>query len=96
MHYDREIEVENWSHPAKHVKIIEVHENSPHFIQVYTDGSKSDAGVRSGIEIVSENNLTATLKYRLHSRCTNNQAEQMSILKALEHKQYSKTGGKQF
>ena len=33
MHYDREIEVKNWSHPAKHVKIIEGHENSPHFIQ---------------------------------------------------------------
>ena len=51
MHYDREMEVKNWSHPAKHVKIIEGHENSPHFIQVYTDGSKSDAGVGSGIAI---------------------------------------------
>ena len=94
MHYDREMEVKNWSHPAKHVKIIEGHENGPHFIQVYTDDSKSDAGVGSGIAIFSENNLTATLKYRLHSRHTNNQAEQMAILKALEHIQYSKTGEK--
>jgi len=77
--------------PSDHVKIIEGHENSPHFIQVYTDGSKSDAGVGSGIEIFSENNLTATLIYRLHSRCTNHQAEQMAILNALEHIQYSKT-----
>jgi len=87
MHYDREIEVENWSHPAKHVKIIR-HENSPHFIQVDTGGSKSDAGVGSRIAIFSENNLTATLKYRLHTRCTNNQAKQMSILKELEHIPY--------
>jgi len=86
--------VKNWSHPAKHVKIIERHKNSPHFIQVYTDGSMSDARVGSGIENFSENNLTATLKYRLHSRCTNNQARQMAILKALEHIQYSKTGEK--
>jgi len=94
MHYDREMEVKNWSHPAKQVKIIEGHENSPHFIQVYTDSSKSDARVGSGIAIFSENNLMATLKYRLHSCCTNNQAKQMAILKALEHIQYSKTGEK--
>ena len=62
MHYDREMEVKNWNHPAKRVKIIEGHENSTHFIQAYTEGSKSDAGVGSGIAIFSENNLTATLK----------------------------------
>jgi hypothetical protein len=33
MKYDREMEVKNWNHPAKHVKIIEGYENSPHFIQ---------------------------------------------------------------
>ena len=31
-------------------------------MQVYTDGSKNDVGVGSGIAIFSENNLTATLK----------------------------------
>ena len=62
MHYDREMEVKNQSQPAKHVKIIEGRENSPHFIQVYTDGSKNDTRVGSGITIFSENNLMATLK----------------------------------
>jgi len=53
--YEREMEVKNWNHPAKHVKIIEGHEDSPHFVQAYTDGSKSD-GVGTGIAIFSENN----------------------------------------
>ena len=34
------------------------------------------------------------MKYRLHSPCTNSQAEQMANLKALEHTQYSKNWGK--
>jgi len=88
--YDREMEVKNWIHPAKHVKIIEGHENSPHYIHAYTDSSKSDSGEGSGIAIFSDNNLTATLKYRLNGRWSNNQAEQMAILKALEYIRYSK------
>ena len=79
------MEKENWNHPAFHVKIIERNADSPHYIQAYTDGSKSEAGVGAGIAIYQDNNLTSTLKYRLNERCTNNQAEQMAILKALEH-----------
>jgi len=92
--YDREKEVKNLVHRAKHVKIIEGHENSPHYIPAYTDGSKSDSGVGSGIAIFSDNNLTATLKYRLNGRCSNNQAGQVAILKASEYIQYSKADKK--
>ena len=80
--------MKNWNHSAKHVKIIEGHEDSSHYIQAYTDGIKSDIGVGSGVAIFLDNNLTATLKYRLNGRCSNNQAEQMAILKALEYIQY--------
>ena len=73
--YDREMEVKNWIHPAKHVKLIEGHENSPHYMHAYTDGSTSDSGVGSGIAIFSDNNLTVTLTYRLNGRRSNNQAE---------------------
>ena len=83
--------MKNWIHPAKHVKIIEGHENSPHYIHAYRDG---DSGVGFGITIFSDNNLTATLKYKLNGRCSNNQAEQMAILKALEFIQYSKADEK--
>jgi ribonuclease HI len=40
--------------------------------------------VGSGIAIFKHNNLTDTMKYRLNSRCSNNQAEQLAIIKALE------------
>jgi len=56
--------------------------------------SKSDSGVGTGIGILSHNNLKATLKYRLNGHCSNNQAEQMTILKALEYLQYSKADEK--
>ena len=81
--YDREME--NWNHPTTHVKITEGYEDSSRPIQAYTDGSKNDLGVGAGIAIFLDNNLTATLKYRLNGQCTNNQAEQMGILKALEY-----------
>jgi len=92
--YDREIDMENWNHPATHVKIIEAYEDNSHPIQPYTDGSNNDLTVAAGIAIFLDYNLTAKLKYRLNGRCTNNHAEQMSILKALEYIQYTETGGK--
>jgi len=88
--YDRETEVKNWIHPAKHITIIDDHEDSTHYIHAYTDGSKNEAGVGSGIAIFSGSSLKTTLKYRLNEWCTNNQAEQMAILKALEYIQHLK------
>ena len=92
--YDREMEMENWNYPATHVKIIEGYEDISHPIQAYTDGSKNDLGVGARIAIFLDNNLTATWKYRLNGRCTNNQMEQMAILKALEYMQYTESGEK--
>jgi ribonuclease HI len=63
-------------------------------IHAYTDGSKNDIGVGSGIAIFSDNSLTTCLKYRLNECCSNNQAKQMAILKALEYVQYMKVGEK--
>jgi ribonuclease HI len=40
--------------------------------------------VGSGIAIFTNKNLTDTIKYRLNGRCSNNQAEQLAILKALK------------
>ena len=90
----KKMQVKNWNHPAKHVKIIEGQEHGTHSIQAYTDGSKSDKGVGSGIAICSDNEIIATLKYRVNGRCSNSQAEQMAILKALEFIQNSKAGKK--
>jgi ribonuclease HI len=86
---DREMEVKNWIHPAKQITIIDGHEDSTHYIHTYTDGSKNEACVVSGIAVFSGCSLK-TLKYRLNERCTNNQAGQMTILKALEYTQHLK------
>ena len=77
-----------------HTVIIEGQEERTHSIYAYTDGSKNDIGVGSGIVIFSDNSLTTCLKYRLNERCSNNQAEQLAILKALEYLQYMKGGEK--
>jgi ribonuclease HI len=53
-------------------------------IQAYTDGSKNEQGVRSRVAIFIGIELTAQIKVKLDSRCSNNHAEQLAIIKALE------------
>jgi ribonuclease HI len=52
-------------------------------IHIYTDGSKHENGVGSGIAMYTDDKLTHQIKYKLHNSCSNNQAEQTAILKAL-------------
>jgi hypothetical protein len=85
---DREIEVKHWTHPANTVKINDSQEDRKHNIRVYRDGSKSEQGVGSGIAIFMDSKVTDTKQYRLNGRRSNNQAEQMAILKALENIEY--------
>jgi ribonuclease HI len=83
--YDRDTEPQNWIHPAKHIAVIEGHEDSTHNIHAYTDGSKNEEGIGAGIAIYANRSLITKLKYRLNDQCSNNQAEQLAILKALEY-----------
>jgi ribonuclease HI len=53
-------------------------------IEIYTDGSKSGNKVSSGISIFIDKHLTFQLNYKLAEKCSNNQAEQFAIAKALE------------
>jgi ribonuclease HI len=53
-------------------------------IEAYTDGSKSENGVGSGIAVFIDKHLTFQLKYKLAERCSNNQAELFAVAKALE------------
>ena len=73
-----------WTHPAKAIELKERCEKREYMIEVYTDGSKSPSGVGSGIAIFKKKHLTFQLKYKLAERCSNNQAEQLAIAKALE------------
>jgi len=81
---DRELELKNWPHPADAIKIIEVNEHQHQTIQAYTDGSKNEHRVGSGVVIFVGKELAVQLKFKLDNRCSNNQAEQLAISKALE------------
>ena len=55
--FDREMEVKHWTHPVNCVKITEGQEDSKHATHVYTDGSKSEHRVGSGIAIFTDSNI---------------------------------------
>jgi ribonuclease HI len=74
---------EDWTHPADSVRITEHNESKDYTFHIYTDGSKNEHGVGSGMAINTKNELTHQIKHILHNRCSNNQAEQTAILKAL-------------
>ena len=52
-------------------------------IEIYMDGSKNEKGVGSGVAIFINGSLTLQLQYKLAEKCSNNQAEQLAIMKAL-------------
>ena len=58
-------------------------EGQEYTVEIYTDGSKN-SGVGSGIAIFENNHVPLQLKYRLAPECSNNQAEQLAIVKALQ------------
>jgi ribonuclease HI len=63
---------------------VRIAEQEDHAIQIFTDGSKNEHGVGAGIAISIQSKLACQLRYTLHKRCSNNQAEQLAIVKALE------------
>jgi len=59
----------NWAYPSKQITIKDGQEQSNHFIQAYTDGSKNEEGVGSGVAIFAGTELISPQKYRLNQRC---------------------------
>jgi ribonuclease HI len=53
-------------------------------VQVYTDGSKCEKCVGSGAVVFIRKEIAAQIKLILDIRFSNNQAEQLAIIKALE------------
>jgi len=78
------VEIQNWPHPAEVGTIHEVVGNEETSIQGYTDGIKQEQGVGSEAVIFKGSEMIAKLQFKLDNRCSNNQAEQLAILKALE------------
>lgn len=82
--YDSPVAVSDWIHPAEIPVIKQPGKNLTPDIEIYTDGSKTGDKVGSGVAIYRNNQLEHDLQYRLNAKCSNNQAEQMAILKGLE------------
>jgi hypothetical protein len=81
---DREVELKYWQRPADEAKILETGEHKDQIIHAYTDGSKTRHGVGSGLALYIRTDVALQEKFKLDSRCSNNQAEQLAIAKALE------------
>ena len=81
--YDMPVPVADWPHPARRANIM-TSDSISYATEIYTDGSKSGGKVGPGVAIYTDNTLVKQWKYKLQDCCSNNQAEQMAILKALE------------
>ena len=81
---DSDMGVKYWHHLAGMITFLTEDNEETSTIQVFTNGSKSEQGAGAGISIFKSGNLINSLKYRLNERCTNNKAEQLTILRAME------------
>ena len=82
--YDTLLEVRYCRHPAELATIHEVESGTTYTTEVYTDGSKTGDDVGAAGIIYVNGKLVHQLKFKLHGHCSNNQAEQIAILKVLE------------
>jgi hypothetical protein len=75
----------NRLHPADIVSINNTKDDGEEQLwHIFIDGSKSEQGVGSGVAVFTGKSLTEQPKFRLDNKCSNNQAEQLAIVKALE------------
>jgi ribonuclease HI len=63
---------------------MEPRELTQYSMIIFTDGSKTGDKVGAGAAIYVDQDLRKRCKYKLGSRCTTNQAEQLAILKSLD------------
>ena len=81
---DSEKKLKYWPNTADVVATTEDIGYEQRTILIYTDGSKKKHGVGSGVEIFVQQEMALQLQFRLGTSCSNNQAEQLAIFKALE------------
>ncbi|XP_069694866.1 probable glutamate receptor [Periplaneta americana] len=82
MEYDASLEVIHWPHPAEEPLMRAPMEDTANKIDIYTDGSKIGGKVGAAAVIIQNDMVIHRSKYKLHEKCSNNQAEQIAILKS--------------
>jgi ribonuclease HI len=70
--------------PCGYISVNTKDDGEEQLWHIFTDGSKSEQGVGSGVAVFTGTVLIEQLKFKLHNRCSNNQAEQLAIVIALE------------
>ena len=63
---------------------MEISCSTPYSIEIYRDGSKIRGKAGAEAVLYVDKVLRRQCKYKLHNNCSNNQAEQIAILKSLE------------
>jgi hypothetical protein len=81
INFDHDAEYRLWPHPARAATITEIESHEEAKIGAYTDGSKYERGVGSGVVIFKGCYEIARHKFTLSNSCSNNQAEQLAIQK---------------
>jgi hypothetical protein len=82
--YFAPLEVRYCPHPAE-IPLIRKPTGIPHnVINIFTDRSEIGGTVGAAAVIIKDDKIIHPSKFRLHERCSNNQAEQVAVLKALE------------
>jgi len=84
---DHDLEHSHWPHPAKAISITEIENHEDATIFAYTDGSKYQRCVGSGIVIFKGSDMIVRQKMKLEEKFWNNQAEHVAIQKALEQRE---------
>ena len=79
------METQFWHHPAETITFLSEETKGTSTVQIYTDSSTSEKGVGTDIAIFITGDLINSLKFKLNNRRTNNQTENLTILKALQH-----------
>ena len=83
--FDKVMEVRYWQHLAEASISSTDKKEENGSMHIYTDGSKTEKGVGSGIAFFESGQHTKSVQCRLNERCTNNQADQLVILAALQY-----------
>ena len=88
------MEVKHWQHSADAIRRMLEDTDERSLIQIFTDGSKREKGVRSGTVFLKSDLHINNMQCRLNESCINNQTEQLAILTALRHTENMQTNEK--
>ena len=82
--YNAPLEVKYWPHPMDLPPVRAPIEIPHNVISIFTDGNKIRGKVGAAAVIIKDDIVLHQSEFKLHKSCSNNQSEQVAILRALE------------